>query len=59
MGDLVALIVEVAEVVSTMRRGEMESALVGPMNVEVGLAAGNCFFFACLLVLSLVSFFPF
>lgn len=47
LGDLVALIVVVVEVVSTMRRAEMENALVEPMNAEVGQGTGKCSFNFC------------
>jgi len=47
LGDHVALTVEAAEVVSTMTREEMESALVGHMNVEVGLGVGKYSLFSC------------
>ena len=45
--DLVALIVVVTEVVSTMRRAEMENAHVEPMNAEVGQGTGKCSFYFC------------
>ena len=41
-GDLVALTVVVAMVVSTMKREEMGNGLVGHMSVGVGLVVGKC-----------------
>lgn len=51
--DLVPLTAVVAEVVSTMRRGEMENAHAEPLNVEVGLGVGKSSFPACVTVINM------